>query len=146
MKIFQEQFHLHTSCVDGKKKNSRQNESKETAKAEKHSMATRRDAVKAAFSSIKGQELSDDLINVALEICAEFSLSTDELATKWEAYIITNQLTDERPSRESLKAFVNDMKDKNLVKVNTNYKPPKTYTKETLPKYVLALSLLPPRN
>src|SRR5689334_10039174 len=99
-------------------------------------MSTRREAVKAAFLALK-QELADDVVNVALDICARHNLSTEELITKWEAYIMNNKLEDELPSRESLRVFAEQLNDKELVKVTTNHKPPKTYTKETLPKYVI---------
>jgi len=78
------------------------------------------------------QELSKDLVDVALHLCARFGLSATELGTKWEAHILNHsELKNERPTRESLNAFAADLADKSAFKVEA-YKPVKTYSKDSV--------------
>lgn len=86
------------------------------------------------FRELK-QELSQDLIPVALQLCARFSLSNNDLATKWEAYILNHaELKEERPTRQTLKAFEADLTEKSTIKIEHHHKPIPTHNKESVSK------------
>lgn len=91
----------------------------------------KRQALEDTFLTLN-QELSQDLVDVALQLCARFDLSPAELGTKWEAHILNHsELKNERPTRESLNAFAADLTDKSAFKVEA-HKPVKTYNKDSV--------------
>lgn len=66
--------------------------------------------IRAAFAS-SDLEVADDALQSCVAICAEFSVSADELVAQWDAYSINHQLTG-AASAETITGFRSELAQK----------------------------------